>query len=500
MVGYLLILAIIILGGVIATLGDRIGSRVGKARLSLFNLRPKKTAVLITILTGSITSATTMGILLATNRQLRDAVFRIGAIQRQLRSVRAEREQVLQEKNQSEDELAVARAELTESIRRLRSINRSLRVSVSRQQKSETKLRQFQARFRQAQQNFRRSTTQARVLRSQIARLVAEEKQLQAERQRLVQQRNQTQGRLQAVEVQRRQLAAAIATARTQLQQAETQKKRFESAVATAQAQLQRADAQRSELLQQRSQLQRDVAILERNRQRLEKNVEALLIGLRRGNITIRTGQVLASGVIEGLNTQEEALQVLDTLLRQARTTAIVLTNPPNLSPDQQVVQMTSQAAQRVAKQMSDGGPYLLRILAAANYLEGEQTVLVVPQLAPNQLVFEPEQTVTTTSLVPAELTDEQLLNRLNRLFSDANQRAIQAGVLPDPLTGTVGSFQQIELFRFVLALKDRNDNTPISILAVTPNQVFTAGPLALQLIAKQGQEVILRSGTTSES
>lgn len=59
--GYILIVAILLLGGVIATLGDRIGTKVGKARLSLFNLRPRKTATLVTVITGSLISATTLG-------------------------------------------------------------------------------------------------------------------------------------------------------------------------------------------------------------------------------------------------------------------------------------------------------------------------------------------------------------------------------------------------------------------------------------------------------
>ena len=64
--GYILIAAILILGGVIATVGDRIGTRVGKARLSLFNLRPKKTAVIVTIFTGGLISASSLAILFAT--------------------------------------------------------------------------------------------------------------------------------------------------------------------------------------------------------------------------------------------------------------------------------------------------------------------------------------------------------------------------------------------------------------------------------------------------
>jgi uncharacterized protein (DUF3084 family) len=57
MSGWLLILSLLILGGILSTLGDRLGSRVGKARLSLFNMRPRRTAVVITVLTGSLISA-----------------------------------------------------------------------------------------------------------------------------------------------------------------------------------------------------------------------------------------------------------------------------------------------------------------------------------------------------------------------------------------------------------------------------------------------------------
>ena len=57
MSGWLLILALLVLGGVLSTLGDRLGTKVGKARLSLFNLRARKTAVVIPALTGAVTSA-----------------------------------------------------------------------------------------------------------------------------------------------------------------------------------------------------------------------------------------------------------------------------------------------------------------------------------------------------------------------------------------------------------------------------------------------------------
>ena len=102
MSGYLLILAIICLGGAIATIGDRLGSRVGKARLSLFKMRPKQTAILVTILTGSIISSLTLGILLATSERLRDGLIRIDEISKQSRLAEAQLKTAIAQKQSAE--------------------------------------------------------------------------------------------------------------------------------------------------------------------------------------------------------------------------------------------------------------------------------------------------------------------------------------------------------------------------------------------------------------
>ncbi len=116
--GVIWVVAILILGGVIATVGDRIGTKVGKARLSLFKLRPRKTATVVTILTGTIISASSLGILLAADKRLRDGIFEIGRIQKQLENKRYELENnrkqleaTNQQKIKVEQELAQARAE-----------------------------------------------------------------------------------------------------------------------------------------------------------------------------------------------------------------------------------------------------------------------------------------------------------------------------------------------------------------------------------------------------
>ena len=112
MSGWLLIIFLLLLGGLISTLGDLLGSKIGKARFSIFKLRPKKTAVLITILTGSIISASSLSLMILVNRQLRVGLFRLGDLQKKLQDSRqvlkpleAEREKLEKKIKDKEKEL-----------------------------------------------------------------------------------------------------------------------------------------------------------------------------------------------------------------------------------------------------------------------------------------------------------------------------------------------------------------------------------------------------------
>jgi len=82
--GWLFIIFLLLLGGLISTLGDLLGSKIGKARFSVLKLRPKKTAILITILTGSFISASSLSLMILVNRQLRVGLFRLENLQKRL--------------------------------------------------------------------------------------------------------------------------------------------------------------------------------------------------------------------------------------------------------------------------------------------------------------------------------------------------------------------------------------------------------------------------------
>ncbi len=112
MTGWLLILAVLLLGGVLATIGDRLGSRIGKARLSLFRLRPRSTAVLITVLTGSLISALTLGLMLAVSEQLRIGLFQLDKIESKLSNARKNLDFSVVQLSRSEEQLNKARKDV----------------------------------------------------------------------------------------------------------------------------------------------------------------------------------------------------------------------------------------------------------------------------------------------------------------------------------------------------------------------------------------------------
>ena len=164
MSGWLLILTLLLLGGVLSTLGDRLGTRVGKARLSLFGLRPKNTAVVITALTGALISALSLGLMLLVSEQLRLGLFELDQIQARLRASRSAL-------RQSQADLDRSRAELS-------------RAELGRSQAMAGRQRAIDSQHK-AEAQLNTAQTRIAALRRELQPLQRERTRLEAERLRL---------------------------------------------------------------------------------------------------------------------------------------------------------------------------------------------------------------------------------------------------------------------------------------------------------------------------
>ena len=72
---WILIVFLILLGGLIAPFGDLLGTKIGKARFSILRLRPKKTATIVTIITGGFISSISIGLLILVSEEFRQRLF-----------------------------------------------------------------------------------------------------------------------------------------------------------------------------------------------------------------------------------------------------------------------------------------------------------------------------------------------------------------------------------------------------------------------------------------
>ena len=93
--GTVMLVILAVMGGFIAYLGDKIGSRVGKRRVKLLGLRPKYSSILITIITGVCIAAVTLGIMSVLSKNVRIALFGMQQLQRQKEALQEQRDRLI---------------------------------------------------------------------------------------------------------------------------------------------------------------------------------------------------------------------------------------------------------------------------------------------------------------------------------------------------------------------------------------------------------------------
>jgi uncharacterized protein (DUF3084 family) len=87
MFGLRLILILLIVSGIIAFVGDWIGRYIGRKRLTLFNLRPRYTAITITVATGILITVFTLVIMLLISANVRTALFGLEELETNIKNL-----------------------------------------------------------------------------------------------------------------------------------------------------------------------------------------------------------------------------------------------------------------------------------------------------------------------------------------------------------------------------------------------------------------------------
>lgn len=100
MLGIIIVLVLMVMGGLIAFLGDKIGTKVGKKRLTMFGLRPKYTSIIVTIISGTLISFFTVAVMAVVNENIRVALFGLSKLKGEMNELNRE----IADKNKQLDE------------------------------------------------------------------------------------------------------------------------------------------------------------------------------------------------------------------------------------------------------------------------------------------------------------------------------------------------------------------------------------------------------------
>ena len=177
MSGVLLITVLVITGGAIAFIGDRLGTKIGKKRLSIFGLRPRHTSIIITIFTGIVITTLTFGVMAAVSDNVRTALFGMEKLNRTMQ--------------ETKDSLLVAQS--------------ALATAKSEQEATDTALRQ-------SKDEVSKLSAQQKELEAESARLQAGNEVLQAGNEALQAANNELTGQNASLSDSNKELTAANST------------------------------------------------------------------------------------------------------------------------------------------------------------------------------------------------------------------------------------------------------------------------------------------------
>ena len=403
MYGIMLIVVLVLTGGVIAFIGDRLGSKVGKKKLSLFGLRPRHTSILVTIITGILITTVTFGILAIASKDVRTALFGMNKLKAELN----EKQSMLEEASGA-----------------LVNVKNDLNTTKEEYAKSKKDLEETQEDLEIAQQA-------AELLRQEQVALQNRNQELWSDNQTLIENN-----------------------------QSLAHNNQF--------------------LLANYESLKADNLELEKTNSDLQEGIE----NIRERLIIYRVGELLASGVIKKTDDPVKIQNDLNQIIALANSKIIDRLGTEGSKDGVWIYPIEYQKAMDRLKQAK--GDTVIRLIVAANLVKGDP-VLTELEMHPNRVVYQENEFVYQKIYnVPIDGSNSEML--ISDFLRNVNMTAINNGILPNPLTGTVGVINGNQIYAIEKALaENRGKDVLISAFAAADTEVL--GPLRLHIYLKNETE-----------
>ena len=383
MVGIRLIIIMAIVGGFIAYLADKMGSKIGKKRMSIFGLRPKHTSILLTVTSGTIIAVLTIGVMAVSSQSARTALFGMDKLQRELKLLNAE-------KAGAAVALDAAKERVEEQNKKISELDAKMQASMRENDAMEAKLAEVNSMYSKAQEEL---TT----------------------------------------------------------------------------------------LTESKAQLTSEIEELEKTTEDLRKGI----INMREGQVYYRAGEVVYAGVMRGGLKHDANLAQVNWLLQNANEAALERLGMRQSEQPLQAIWLSRGAVDNAVRALDKSkGNLFFRVRTVANIIVGELAVCEI-EMFENQFIY-PDGTLIYSAVYDLHADSDSHDNLLMGFLTQVNHQAVQAGVLPDPLSGKVGNMDAATMIETSNAI--RRTSGAFTIKAYAKGDITTAGPvrLRLEVIPKQ--------------
>lgn len=383
MVGIRMIIIMAIVGGLIAYIADKMGSKIGKKKMSVFGLRPKYTSILLTVISGTMIAVLTIGVMTIASQSARTALFGMEKLQQELKLLN-------EEKADAADALSEAKNKVDEQNQQISILDAKIKESTRENDAMDAKLAQMNEMYSQAQAEVE-SLTDAKV-----------------------------------------QLTGEI--------------------------------------------------------ENLEKTTDALrkgIINMREGQVYYRAGEIVYAGVMRGGLKHEENVAQVNWLLQNANEIALQRLGVQQEEQPLQAIWISKNIVTDAINALDKSkGNLFFRIRTVANIIVGELVVCEI-EIFENQFIYPDGSLILSQEY--ADAVPESYENIIMAFLTQVNHRAVEAGVLPDPLTGKVGNMDAATMIETSNAM--RRTNGKFTLRAYAKGDITTAGPVRVRLEALPDNE-----------
>ncbi len=349
MEGIYLIIVMVITGGAIAFIGDKLGTKIGKKRLSIFGLRPRHTSMIITVITGALITGLSIGSMAIISENVRTALFGM-------------------------EELNAAMAET----------QKSLGAVVK-------ELMDTQEEFKQAETDLAKSKEEVTALKSEQEELKAESDRLKEGNERL--------------ESENLDLSAQNENLSSSNNELSAQNENLSSTNAALESDNKKLGEFNITLTADNEKLAKDNAELEEH----AKNLREGLIAMREGDIIFKAGEVFASGVIAGNRPAAEVEKDIDALADKATQTIM---EKYEGKFDGSILIYEPELQDTIEKISSSQQDMILRISAAGNLVRGEP-IRTSLSLYPNNHVYNKDEMIFAENYQVDDADDAEYILRM---------------------------------------------------------------------------------------